>query len=167
MWTRQFYSLEVSHALILVKVNTAAWVQHIRVLCIAAILCFCLRLLDSIHISTVTNIINIHAHKPINLGIINTKMKVNSLEPYDFSDVGTRNLNDDLNDFLALVPLNEVIAIVLDYLANDQEVQELILYLQSEEFHKIVITVEELDEFKLVSIIAHTCISQVYMQHRK
>jgi hypothetical protein len=72
----------------------------------------------------------------------------------------TRDLNDDLNDFLALVPLDEVLGIVLDYLANDSEVQELILYLQSEEFHKIVITVEELEEFKLVSIITHTYISQ-------
>ncbi|PNF37061.1 Protein G12, partial [Cryptotermes secundus] len=71
-------------------------------------------------------------------------------EAFGLSQRGTRNLNDDLNDFLALVPLDEVIAIVLDYLANDQEVQELILYLQSEEFHKIVITVEELDEFKLL-----------------
>jgi hypothetical protein len=102
----------------------------------------------------------------MHLGTINTKMKVNSRDPYDISDIGTRNLNDDLNDFLALVPLEEVLAIVLDYLANDAQVQELILYIQSEEFHKIVKTVEELKEFKVVSIIAHTCILKVYMRHR-
>jgi hypothetical protein len=89
------------------------------------------------------------------------------LELYVISAVGTRNLNDDLNDFLALVPLNEIIAIALDYLANDPEVQELILYLQSEDFHKIVITVEELEEFKLVSTNAHMYVSQAYMRHRK
>jgi hypothetical protein len=94
-------------------------------------------------------------------------MKGNSCEHYVISDVGTRNLNDDLNDFLALIPLNDVIAIVLDYLANDAEVQELILYLQSEDFHKIVVTVEELEEFKQVSIIAHTCVSQACMRQRK
>lgn len=79
------------------------------------------------------------------------------------SDIGIRNLNDDLNDFLALVPLDKVIGILLDYLANDAEVQELILFLQSEEFHKIVRTVEELPEFKQVSITAHQCVSRALM----
>ncbi|KAJ4440685.1 hypothetical protein ANN_08833 [Periplaneta americana] len=59
----------------------------------------------------------------------------------------TRNLQDDLNDFLALVPVDEITAIVMDYLANDAEVQEAVAYLQGEEFHKIVLTVEGLQEF--------------------
>jgi hypothetical protein len=67
----------------------------------------------------------------------------------------TRNLNDDLNDFLALVPVDKVLGIVLDYLANDQEVQDLIVYLQSDDFHKIVRTIEDLEEFKEVSIQMH------------
>ncbi|XP_069704566.1 uncharacterized protein [Periplaneta americana] len=60
----------------------------------------------------------------------------------------TRNLQDDLNDFLALVPVDEITAIVMDYLANDAEVQEAVVYLQGEEFHKIVLTVEGLQEFR-------------------
>lgn len=64
----------------------------------------------------------------------------------------TRNLQDDLNDFLALVPVDQVLTIALDYLANDSEVQEFVVYLQSEEFHKIILAVEELQEFKDVSI---------------
>jgi hypothetical protein len=90
-------------------------------------------------------------------------MQVNSLKPCDVSDIGTRDLNDDLNDFLALVPLDRILTILLDYLANDAEVQELILYIQSEKFHKIVLTVEELKETKDVSITARTCVSQALM----
>jgi len=56
-----------------------------------------------------------------------------------------------LNDFLALIPLDKVLEIALDYLANDPEVQEAVIYLQSEEFHKILTTVEALPEFKNVS----------------
>ena len=63
----------------------------------------------------------------------------------------TRSLQDDLNDFLALVPTDKVLKISLDYLANDPEVQEAIAYLQSEEFHMLLTTVENLKEFKDVS----------------
>ncbi|KDR08524.1 uncharacterized protein LOC110839463 [Zootermopsis nevadensis] len=66
---------------------------------------------------------------------------------FGLSRRGTRNLQDDLNDVLAHIPLDEVLAIGLDYLANDQEVQELVIYLQSAEFHKIVLTVEAVPEF--------------------
>jgi hypothetical protein len=70
----------------------------------------------------------------------------------------TRSLQDDLDDFLALVPLDKVLTIALDYLANDSEVQELVIYLQSDEFHKIVLTVEDLKEFKDVSITVHVSV---------
>jgi hypothetical protein len=60
----------------------------------------------------------------------------------------TRTVQDDLNDFLALVPNDKVIEIDLDYLANDQEVQDAVIYLQSPEFQKILTTVEDLKEFK-------------------
>jgi hypothetical protein len=65
----------------------------------------------------------------------------------------TRTLQDDLDDFLALVPTDEVLAIALDYLANDVEVQEAMIYLQSEEFHTIVLTIEGLQETKNVSAL--------------
>jgi len=47
--------------------------------------------------------------------------------------------------------LDKVLEIVLDYLANDPEVQEAVIYLQSEEFYKILSTVEALPEFEDVS----------------
>jgi predicted transcriptional regulator len=73
------------------------------------------------------------------------------LEKHYFPVTVTRTLQDDLDDFLALVPTDKIIEIALDYLANDAEVQELVVYIQSNEFHGIVTTVEALQEFKNVS----------------
>jgi formate hydrogenlyase subunit 4 len=47
--------------------------------------------------------------------------------------------------------VDKVLEIALDYLANDQEVQNAVIYLQSSEFQKILTTVENLKEFKDVS----------------
>jgi hypothetical protein len=47
--------------------------------------------------------------------------------------------------------LDKVLEIVLDYLANDPEVQDAVIYLQSDEFYLILSTVEALQEFKDVS----------------
>ena len=76
-----------------------------------------------------------------------------TLLSYQFTgkSLPTRTLQDDLNDFLALVPVDKVLEIALDYLANDQEVQDAVVYLQSPEFQKILTTVEDLQEFKDVS----------------
>jgi hypothetical protein len=89
--------------------------------------------------------------------------ETNSVAPCDVCATGARNLQDDLNDFLALVPAEEILNIVLDYFVNDAEVKEFVLYLQSEKFHSIVRTVENLDEFKQVSIAVCICglISQI------
>jgi hypothetical protein len=78
--------------------------------------------------------------------------ETNSVAPCDVCATGTRNLQDDLNDFLAIVPRDQIIAIALEYLSNDKEVQDFIVYLQSEKFHTIVRAVENLDEYKQVSI---------------
>ena len=60
---------------------------------------------------------------------------------------------DDVNEFIALVPTDKVLEIALDYLYNDQEVQEYIAYMQSEEFPKIHKIVEYLKEYKDVSAL--------------
>jgi hypothetical protein len=69
----------------------------------------------------------------------------------DISDTGTRRLQDDLKEFMALVPTDKILEIALDYLANDQEVHEFVVYIQSEEFPKIHTIVEHLKEYKDVS----------------
>ncbi|KAJ9591398.1 hypothetical protein L9F63_002004 [Diploptera punctata] len=67
--------------------------------------------------------------------------------PDDVGTAPTRNLQDDLNDFLALLDLDQILSIALDYLANDAEVQEALAYLQSDEFHEIITTLESQAEF--------------------
>jgi len=53
------------------------------------------------------------------------------------SDTGTHRLHDGLKEFMALVPTDKVLEIALDYLANDPELHEAFVYIQSEEFPKI------------------------------
>uniref|UniRef100_A0AAG5D0U6 Protein G12 n=1 Tax=Anopheles atroparvus TaxID=41427 RepID=A0AAG5D0U6_ANOAO len=45
-----------------------------------------------------------------------------------------RSLQDDLDDFVALLPLEDLASLALRYLLTDEEVQEAFLYLQGEEF---------------------------------
>jgi hypothetical protein len=52
---------------------------------------------------------------------------------------------------MALVPTNKVFNIALDYVANDPEMKEFFVYIQSEEFPMIHKTVEYLKEYKDVS----------------
>ena len=54
---------------------------------------------------------------------------------------------------MALVPTDKVLEIVLDYLANDEEVREFVAYIQSEKFPKVHTVVEHLKECKYVSTI--------------
>jgi len=75
------------------------------------------------------------------------------LEKCNFSDTGTRRLQDVQKEFMALVPTDKVLEIVLDYLANDEEVREFVAYIQSEKFPKIHTVVEHLKECKYVSTI--------------
>ncbi|XP_049814342.1 uncharacterized protein LOC126260919 isoform X6 [Schistocerca nitens] len=58
----------------------------------------------------------------------------------------SRNLQDDLNDFLALIPVDEIVNIVLNYVANDAEVQAALQYLMSDEFESIVVYVDQQPE---------------------
>jgi len=58
---------------------------------------------------------------------------------------------DDLKEFMDLVPKDKVLEIALDYLANDQEVRDLVVYIQSEEFPKIHTIIEHIKENKYVS----------------
>jgi hypothetical protein len=83
------------------------------------------------------------------------------LEKKDISDIGTHSLQDDLKDFMAIFPTDKVLEIALDYLANDQEVKDFVVYIQSEEFHKIHTVVEYLKEYKDVS--AFMC---MFLKHK-
>ena len=51
-------------------------------------------------------------------------------------------MDDDLQDFLKLIPIDKIKEIVLDYVLNDPEVQSLLAYAQSEDFKNLVLRVE-------------------------
>ncbi|XP_063986109.1 uncharacterized protein LOC135167154 [Diachasmimorpha longicaudata] len=57
-------------------------------------------------------------------------------------------LEEDLADFLALIPQNEVMHIVMEYLEHDKDVQKAVEYMQSAEFRQLVKVVEEMDDVK-------------------
>jgi len=62
---------------------------------------------------------------------------------------------------MELVPMNKVFDITLDYIANDPEVKEFTVYIQSEEFPMIHKTVEYLKQYKDVSAFICT-----YLKHK-
>ncbi len=78
-------------------------------------------------------------------------MKLTNLEKCVVFDTATRRLQDEMKDFMALNPTQKILEIILDYLYNDEEVQEYVGNVQSEEFPKIHTTVEYLKEYKNVS----------------
>jgi hypothetical protein len=73
------------------------------------------------------------------------------LKKCDISDTGSPWLRDSLKEFMALIPTDKVLEIALDYLANDQEVREFIVDVQSEKFPRIHKVVEYIKKYKDVS----------------
>ena len=82
-------------------------------------------------------------------------MQLTNLEKCVVFDTATRRLQDNLNEFMALNPTEKIFDIVLDYLHNDEEVQQYIAYVQSEEFPKIHTVVQYLKQYKNVSVFMY------------
>ncbi|XP_046608175.1 uncharacterized protein LOC124299206 [Neodiprion virginianus] len=59
----------------------------------------------------------------------------------------TRDLSDDFQDFLALIPVDDVVAIVIEYLAEDEEVQNAVEYIQSDDFANLILAVDAIPEY--------------------
>lgn len=59
-------------------------------------------------------------------------------------------LKEDLDDFAALVPQIEVLNIFTDYLANDEEVQEVANYVLSDDFRQLILDIEAIPEHRQV-----------------
>lgn len=71
------------------------------------------------------------------------------------SVIGTREsdpLFEDLKEFLALIP-KEIPELMAEYYKNDPEVHEALVYAQSEEQKQYLLTVEKIEEFKVVSTV--------------
>ncbi|EDS38790.1 G12 [Culex quinquefasciatus] len=73
-----------------------------------------------------------------------------------------RGLNEDLQDFLALVPVDKFVALALDYYQNDKEVQHAFEYLQGEEFSTIWDQLFALKEIKELLKYLHDAGLDVY-----
>ncbi|XP_058805216.1 uncharacterized protein LOC131672179 [Phymastichus coffea] len=58
------------------------------------------------------------------------------------------NLKDDLDDFLALIPVKEIKDLFYEYLSNDEDFREALDYIQSDEFKGLVMEVEGSQEVK-------------------
>lgn len=59
-----------------------------------------------------------------------------------------KSLQSDFDEFLALIPLEDIKAICDKYLANDPEVQEVVEYLQGEEWAGLVEAVAEKEQYQ-------------------
>ncbi|XP_023289669.1 uncharacterized protein LOC105699026 [Orussus abietinus] len=56
-------------------------------------------------------------------------------------------LAEDLKEFLDLVPSDKIFPLVIDYVVSDKEVQHTLLYLKSQEFKDLVVSISEIPEF--------------------
>jgi RNA polymerase-interacting CarD/CdnL/TRCF family regulator len=81
---------------------------------------------------------------------IKTQVTTNSYQ-FTGKPLPIAKFQEELNDFLVLVPTDKILEITLDYVANDTEVKEFINYIQSEEFPKLHTILEHLTEYKDVS----------------
>jgi hypothetical protein len=73
------------------------------------------------------------------------------LEKCLITDTETQSLQEDLKEFMALLPADKFLEITLDYLANDPEFNEAYAHVQSEQFPRIHKIAEYLKQYKDVS----------------
>jgi len=97
----------------------------------------------------VTIIFSEQSHEIFQL-FIKTQVTANSYQ-FTGKPLPIAKFQEELSDFLELVPTDKILEIALDYVANDTEVKDFIAYIQSEEFPKIHKIVEDLKEYKDVS----------------
>jgi hypothetical protein len=70
------------------------------------------------------------------------------LNKLDISDTGFTNFVNELKEFIPLDPTPKVFNILLEYLTNNPEFKDFIVYVQSEQFPKIHQFVEYLKKYK-------------------
>lgn len=56
------------------------------------------------------------------------------------------DLERDLEDFVELIPVDEIFEITLEYMSDDEEFQKVVEYLQSKKFRQLVIDIEAIRE---------------------
>lgn len=87
------------------------------------------------------------------LAIVATFLAVAILGSSALPQKSSRGLQEDLDDFLELVPTTEVIELALQYLIGDDEFQDVIAYVTSDDFKDIVVKVDAIPQYIEVSLL--------------
>ncbi|XP_043482077.1 uncharacterized protein LOC122511091 isoform X2 [Leptopilina heterotoma] len=74
----------------------------------------------------------------------------------------TMGLNEDLKEFLALVPQKQIEDLVMEYLASDADFQEAVEYMMSNDFKKLVLDIENIKDVKMFIKYLHDAGLDVY-----
>ncbi|EZA60607.1 hypothetical protein DMN91_000497 [Ooceraea biroi] len=80
----------------------------------------------------------------------------------EIPNFGRGELYKDIQDFLDLMPQEEILAITLQYYGEDKEFQTMIQYFQSKEFKNLVAEVEALPEIKILMNYIHDAGIDIY-----
>ncbi|XP_025162308.1 uncharacterized protein LOC105180960 [Harpegnathos saltator] len=85
----------------------------------------------------------------------------------EIPNFGRGELHKDIQEFLDLMPVDEIVAITLKYLSEDAEFQQIVEYLQGKEFKDLVSTVEALPEIKKLMDYIHHAGIDIYLMINK
>lgn len=80
----------------------------------------------------------------------------------EIPNFGRGQLHNDIQDFLDIMPYDNIIAIFLEYVAEDAEVQAALEFFQSEEFKELVVEVESMPEVKTLMLYIHNAGIDIY-----
>lgn len=69
------------------------------------------------------------------------------LNAYTVPRTGNGALADELQDFVNIVPFDDMVALLHEYVQHDPEMQQLISYLQTKEFRNLVSGLEHIPQF--------------------
>ncbi|XP_066592046.1 uncharacterized protein [Prorops nasuta] len=71
-----------------------------------------------------------------------------SINVFKIPDFGKGQLHNDLQDFINVLPVDNIIGIVLEYASIDEEVQKALEYVKSDKFKALVTEVEAISEVR-------------------
>ncbi|XP_029172515.1 protein G12 [Nylanderia fulva] len=80
----------------------------------------------------------------------------------EIPNFGRGELHKDIQEFLDLIPVEEVIAITLQYYEEDDEFQSMVEYFQTDEFKDLVEAVENMKEVKKLMDYIHDAGIDIY-----
>jgi len=80
----------------------------------------------------------------------------------EIPNFGRGELHKDIQEFLNLLPQEKILAITLQYYAEDKEFQNMLKYFQSQGFKDLVVDVEALPEIKVLMDYIHNAGIDIY-----